>query len=152
MLATFLYAAREPQLSSHTEACCDAQAEDEYMISDSDLFVTKYISVPKDMGQLNCASFVAGIVKGALDGAGFPARYIRLPALQSLMNTAVWLSGIIVMSVWPCLMLSHKILSLLVCRVTAHNVPVKGAPRPKTTILMKFEAAVMVREQRLPAM
>ena len=48
------------------------------MISDSDLFVTKYISVPKDMGQLNCAAFVAGIVKGALDGAGFPARYICL--------------------------------------------------------------------------
>ena len=50
------------------------QAEDEYMISDFDLFVTKYISVPKDMGQLNCAAFIAGIVKGALDGAGFPAR------------------------------------------------------------------------------
>lgn len=51
-----------------------SQAEDEYMISDFDLYVTKYISVPKDMGQLNCAAFVAGIVKGALDGAGFPAR------------------------------------------------------------------------------
>ena len=50
------------------------QAEDEYMISDFDLFVTKYVSVPKDMGQLNCAAFIAGIVKGALDGAGFPAR------------------------------------------------------------------------------
>ena len=45
------------------------------MISDFDLYVTKFISVPKDMGQLNCAAFVAGIVKGALDGAGFPARY-----------------------------------------------------------------------------
>ena len=50
------------------------QAEDEYMISDYDLFVNKFISVPKDMGQLNCAAFVAGIVKGALEGAGFPAR------------------------------------------------------------------------------
>ena len=44
------------------------------MISDFDLYVTKYISVPKDMGQLNCAAFVAGIVNGALEGAGFPAR------------------------------------------------------------------------------
>ena len=44
------------------------------MISDFDLFVNKYISVPKDMGALNCAAFVAGIVKGVLDGAGFPAR------------------------------------------------------------------------------
>ena len=50
------------------------QAEDEYMISDYDLFVNKFISVPKDMGQLNCAAFVAGIVKGTLEGAGFPAR------------------------------------------------------------------------------
>lgn len=53
---------------------CVPQAEDEYMISDYDLFVNKYISVPKDMGQLNCAAYVAGIVKGALEGAGFPAR------------------------------------------------------------------------------
>lgn len=50
------------------------QAEDEYMISDYDLFVNKYISVPKDFGQLNCAAFVAGIVKGVLEGAGFSAR------------------------------------------------------------------------------
>ena len=45
------------------------------MISDNDLFVNKFISVPRDMGQLNCAAFVAGIVRGVLDGAGFPARY-----------------------------------------------------------------------------
>ncbi|KAK9816644.1 hypothetical protein WJX72_003250 [[Myrmecia] bisecta] len=49
-------------------------ADDEYMISDYDLFVNKYISVPKDLGQLNCAAFVAGIVKGVMDSAGFPAR------------------------------------------------------------------------------
>ena len=44
------------------------------MISDYDLFINKFISVPKDLGQLNCGAFVAGIVKGCLDGAGFPAR------------------------------------------------------------------------------
>lgn len=44
------------------------------MISDVDLMVNKYVSVPKDMGGLNCAAFVAGIVKGSLDNAGFPAR------------------------------------------------------------------------------
>lgn len=49
-------------------------AEDEYMISDADIFVTKFISVPKEMGHLNCAAFVAGIVGGVLDGAGFPSR------------------------------------------------------------------------------
>lgn len=53
-----------------------SQAEDEYMISDVDLFITKYISVPKEMGHLNCAAFVAGIVRGALDGAGFPSRWV----------------------------------------------------------------------------
>ncbi|KAK9835153.1 hypothetical protein WJX81_001806 [Elliptochloris bilobata] len=48
--------------------------DDEYMISDYDLFVTKYISVPKDLGTFTPAAFVAGVVKGVLDGAGFPAR------------------------------------------------------------------------------
>ncbi|EIE20891.1 TRAPP I complex [Coccomyxa subellipsoidea C-169] len=85
-------------------------AEDEYMISDYDLFVNKFISVPKDMGALNCAAFVAGIVKGVLDGAGFRAR------------------------------------------VTAHFVPVKGQPKPKTTILMKFDGTVLAREHRLPSL
>ena len=35
--------------------------------------VNKYISVPKDYGDLNCAAFCAGIVNGVLDSAGFPA-------------------------------------------------------------------------------
>lgn len=49
--------------------------EDEYMISDNNaLFMTKYTSVPKEMGSLNCNAFMAGVVKGVLDGAGFPAR------------------------------------------------------------------------------
>ena len=44
------------------------------MISDNDPLVNQYISVPKEMNQLNCAAFVAGIVVGVCDGAGFPAR------------------------------------------------------------------------------
>jgi hypothetical protein len=43
-------------------------------LSHPDLFVTKFVSVPREMGHLNPAAFVAGIVRGALDGAGFPAR------------------------------------------------------------------------------
>lgn len=35
--------------------------------------VNKYISVPKDYGDLNCAAFSAGIINGVLDSAGFPA-------------------------------------------------------------------------------
>lgn len=37
--------------------------EDEYMISDRELLVNRFISVPRDMGQLNCGAFVSGIVK-----------------------------------------------------------------------------------------
>ncbi|KAI9816872.1 MAG: TRAPP subunit trs31 [Pycnora praestabilis] len=48
--------------------------EDEYMISDNDPLVNQYISIPKEMSQLNCAAFVAGIVEGVCDGTGFPAR------------------------------------------------------------------------------
>ncbi|KAI9792647.1 MAG: TRAPP subunit trs31 [Candelina submexicana] len=48
--------------------------EDEYMISDNDPLVNQYISVPKEMNQLNCAAYVAGIVEGVCDGAGFMAR------------------------------------------------------------------------------
>lgn len=35
--------------------------------------VNKYISVPKDYGDLNCAAFCAGIINGVLNSAGFPA-------------------------------------------------------------------------------
>ncbi|GJP38049.1 hypothetical protein CLOM_g22482 [Closterium sp. NIES-68] len=48
--------------------------EDEYMISEKELLVNRFISVPRDMGAFNCGAFVAGIVKGVLDNAGFPAR------------------------------------------------------------------------------
>eukprot|EP00887_Chlorella_sp_A99_P007490 scaffold2.g7490.t1 len=58
-------------------------AEDEYMISDTDLPVTKYVSVPREMGHLNCNAYVAGVVRGVLDGAGFPARvtahFVQVP-------------------------------------------------------------------------
>uniref|UniRef100_M4DV53 Trafficking protein particle complex subunit n=1 Tax=Brassica campestris TaxID=3711 RepID=M4DV53_BRACM len=47
--------------------------EDEYMISEKELLVNRFISSPKDMGTFNCGAFVAGIVKGVLDNAGFPA-------------------------------------------------------------------------------
>ncbi|KAK7676975.1 hypothetical protein QCA50_020093 [Cerrena zonata] len=47
---------------------------DEYMIIDNDPSITRYVSVPKDMSQLSCSSFTAGIVEAVLDGLGFPAR------------------------------------------------------------------------------
>ncbi|KAG2231967.1 hypothetical protein INT48_001276 [Thamnidium elegans] len=48
--------------------------DDEYMISDNEPILTKYISVPKELSQLNCNAFVAGIVEAVLDGCQFPAR------------------------------------------------------------------------------
>ncbi|KAI8639834.1 NO signaling/Golgi transport ligand-binding domain-containing protein [Parasitella parasitica] len=48
--------------------------EDEYMISDNEPVLTRYISVPKELSQLNCNAFVAGIVEAVLDGYQFPAR------------------------------------------------------------------------------
>ncbi|KAI9267437.1 NO signaling/Golgi transport ligand-binding domain-containing protein [Sporodiniella umbellata] len=48
--------------------------EDEYMISDNEPVLSKYISVPKELSQLNCNAFIAGIVEAVLDGCQFPAR------------------------------------------------------------------------------
>ncbi|EKM60699.1 uncharacterized protein PHACADRAFT_155795 [Phanerochaete carnosa HHB-10118-sp] len=47
---------------------------DEYMIIDNDPPITRNVSVPRDMSQLSCSSFTAGIVEAVLDGLGFPAR------------------------------------------------------------------------------
>lgn len=48
--------------------------KDEYMITDNDPVVNTYISVPKEMNQLNCAAYVAGIIEGVCDGCDFEAR------------------------------------------------------------------------------
>ena len=53
-----------------------AQADDEYMISDYDLMVNRYISVPKTYGTFNPGAVVAGIVRGMLQSAGFAARCV----------------------------------------------------------------------------
>ncbi|MCJ1275025.1 TRAPP subunit trs31 [Puttea exsequens] len=45
----------------------------EYMIIDNEPLVNTYISVPKEMSQLNCAAFVAGIVEGVCAGGGMKA-------------------------------------------------------------------------------
>ncbi|KAF9903070.1 TRAPP subunit trs31 [Linnemannia zychae] len=48
--------------------------EDEYMISDNDPMVSKFISIPKDVSQLNCGAFMAGIIEAIMDGCQFPSR------------------------------------------------------------------------------
>ncbi|AEO63015.1 dea66cc8-a69a-4648-9ae9-01030d1d615f [Thermothielavioides terrestris] len=56
------------------EKSSNPDTPDEYMIIDNEPLVNAYISVPREMSQLNCAAFVAGVVEGVCDGAMFPAR------------------------------------------------------------------------------
>lgn len=49
---------------------------DEYMITDNVPLIAKFISIPKEYGDLNCSAFVAGIIEGALDSAGFFANVV----------------------------------------------------------------------------
>jgi hypothetical protein len=45
--------------------------KNEYMIIDNTPLVSEYISVPKDAGDFNPNAFVAGIIEGVCDYAGF---------------------------------------------------------------------------------
>ncbi|XP_026748947.2 trafficking protein particle complex subunit 5 [Galleria mellonella] len=45
-----------------------------YYIIEKDALVNKFISVPKDKGSLNCATFNAGIIEAVLTKGGFPAK------------------------------------------------------------------------------
>jgi hypothetical protein len=40
-------------------------------ISDKDPVTNRFVSVPKDMGTMNCATFISGIIRGVLDSAEF---------------------------------------------------------------------------------
>jgi len=48
--------------------------EKTYYIIEKEPLVNKFISVPKDKGNLNCAAFTAGIIEAVLDGCNFPAK------------------------------------------------------------------------------
>ncbi|MCJ1461930.1 TRAPP subunit trs31 [Pseudocyphellaria aurata] len=62
-------------------------ARTEYMLSDNEPMVNGYVSVPREMSQLNCAAYVAGVVEGVCDACG-------LCANVSAHNAATEL--------WPC--------------------------------------------------
>lgn len=49
---------------------------DEYMIIDNTPLLSRFISIPRDYGNLNCSAFVAGIIEGALDLSGFHATVV----------------------------------------------------------------------------
>ena len=46
-------------------------SDDEYYIYDNSPITNRYLSVPKGLGTLNCAAFIAGIIGGVCDAAGF---------------------------------------------------------------------------------
>lgn len=46
----------------------------DYMIIDNTPLTNQFVSVPKEMSQLSCAAFIAGIIQGVCDGAGFEAK------------------------------------------------------------------------------
>ncbi|WVQ77979.1 hypothetical protein IAT38_000060 [Cryptococcus sp. DSM 104549] len=50
------------------------EEENEYMITLNQPPLTQHISIPKDMSQLSCEAFTAGVVEGVLDGLDMPAR------------------------------------------------------------------------------
>uniref|UniRef100_U5EY29 Trafficking protein particle complex subunit 5 n=1 Tax=Corethrella appendiculata TaxID=1370023 RepID=U5EY29_9DIPT len=48
--------------------------ENTYYIIEKEPIVNKFISVPKDKGSLNCATFIAGIVQSVLLYSGYPCQ------------------------------------------------------------------------------
>lgn len=62
------------------EATLEKSSESQYMISEPEILVSKFISPPK--AHPNSNSFVAGIVEGILDAAEFPARVTAPNASQ----------------------------------------------------------------------
>lgn len=47
-----------------------------YYIIEKECLVNKYVSVPKDKGSLNCASFVAGMIEAVLCDCGFVSIFL----------------------------------------------------------------------------
>lgn len=84
-----------------------------YYILEKEPLVNKYISVPKDKGSLNCASFTAGIIEAALVNSGYVSAILHVLECQLIISSS------------PC----------QPCKVTAHFH--KG-----TTYMVKFESVV----------
>lgn len=55
------------------------------MIHEREPITNTFVSAPADMGQLNCAAYVAGIISGILNGASFVRRASVSPLLACLL-------------------------------------------------------------------
>lgn len=99
----------------------------EYMITDNEPLVNQYISVPKEMSQLNCAAFVAGVIEGVVCGV--------------LGGQGVGLAAQLYGGENPDQPRDPPAL------VSAHNAGEEGGMWPgKTVFLIKFSDDVMRRE------
>ena len=47
-----------------------------------------YVSVPREMSQLNCAAFVAGIIEGVCDGSGFATVGVTAHSVREQLENA----------------------------------------------------------------
>lgn len=64
----------------------------QYMIVDNTPLVTEFVSVPRDMSQLSCAAFVAGIIESILRAADFSAEVsAHSMATQEELDRTVYL-------------------------------------------------------------
>eukprot|EP01091_Cochliopodium_minus_P012310 TRINITY_DN3700_c0_g1_i1.p1 TRINITY_DN3700_c0_g1~~TRINITY_DN3700_c0_g1_i1.p1 ORF type:complete len:182 (-),score=30.38 TRINITY_DN3700_c0_g1_i1:17-562(-) len=59
------------------------QNNDEFMIHESEPLVNKFISTPRELSNLDCGSFIAGIIHGILDSANFPPIKVVAHAVNS---------------------------------------------------------------------
>ncbi len=53
-----------------------------YYIIEKEPLVNKFISVPKDKGSLNCATFTAGLVEAVLTNCGFVSSHLNIICLS----------------------------------------------------------------------
>lgn len=63
-----------------------------YYIIEKEPLVNKFISVPKDKGSLNCATFTAGLVEAVLTNCGFVSQlssYYRFTPTEDLVFIAL---------------------------------------------------------------
>lgn len=94
------------------------------MIRDNDPLTNRYISVPRDYGPLNCAAFIGGILRGALDSAGF----VRC------LSFCGFAPGVTVIS----------LCSLQSCAVTTHTVAVGDGEQ--TVFVIEFAPEALTRD------
>ncbi|CAE7284395.1 unnamed protein product [Symbiodinium sp. CCMP2456] len=73
-MLTFIAGPMWKNLFGHSAELFKAETDDNsYYVNDKTLLVNRFISVPRDLGDVNCGAFVAGMVEGMLRSAEFPA-------------------------------------------------------------------------------